>query len=374
MENIKNYEVNSPRWLSLENFVGEVWKDVVGYETLYQVSNLGRIKTKRNKIPYNYPYPRYKHQRILILRQYKQKNGYLQVRLRKDEKYYNHSVHRIVAQAFIPNTHDRPQINHKDENKQNNCANNLEWCDSTYNNNYGTCKARSSATLRKMAYNGTPIIIFDKSGKLLSEFLSMKETARYYPISLTALKNNKDGKIIGDYIFFHKKYFSNDKLQQIISDIDTRKVVQLSINGDFVKCFNTIKEASKETGVAYSQILWCCKHKPKHKTAGGYIWLYNDEYIQNCVKTSTKWKINRCEALRKEVHQFDINGNYINSYESVTSASVVTHISKNTISENCNEKRNVLSAGGYIWSYSKNESDIKRKVNRLKKRTLNNNS
>ena len=70
---------------------------------------------------------------------------------------------------------------------------------------------------------------------------------------------------------------------------------------------------------------------------------------------------------RKKVYQFDVDGNFIASYNSVTEAMKATNISKNSISEVCNEKRNVYTAGGFIWSYTKDKSDIANKIERSKK-------
>lgn len=110
------------RYLAME----EVWKDVVGYEGLYQVSNKGNVKSLNWKNTGK--------QQNLFLKPHNK--GYLQVELAKDGKKKCFVVHRLVATAFIPNPLGLPQVNHKDENKRNNFAENLEWCNASYNVNY----------------------------------------------------------------------------------------------------------------------------------------------------------------------------------------------------------------------------------------------
>lgn len=114
----------------------EIWKDIPNFEGLYQVSNLGNVKTLDKYVNSGIK-NNSKVKRIgKILKQYN-KGGYLQVSLRKNYKRYYFGIHRLVAMAFIPNPNNYPQVNHKDENKLNNCVENLEWCTAQYNCNYG---------------------------------------------------------------------------------------------------------------------------------------------------------------------------------------------------------------------------------------------
>ena len=106
--------------------LNEEWRDIEGYEGLYQVSNLGRVKS----LNYNHT----KSERIL--KGTPDKDGYLRVALFKDGRK-DYRVHQLVAKMFIPNPGNLQVINHKDENKQNNTAKNLEWCTVAYNNTYG---------------------------------------------------------------------------------------------------------------------------------------------------------------------------------------------------------------------------------------------
>lgn len=102
----------------------EIWKDVKGYEGIYQVSNKGRIKSLERTINYG---NRLYHKKETFMKQVLDKRGYPCVKLNKDNCVKGISFHRIVAQTFIPNPNNKPQVNHKDGNKLNNCVENLEW-------------------------------------------------------------------------------------------------------------------------------------------------------------------------------------------------------------------------------------------------------
>lgn len=114
-------------------------KDIKGYEGLYAVTSCGKVWG-------------YKRKKFLAPRL---NNGYLRVVLCKNGARKDFFVQRIVAETFIPNPNNLPQVNHKDENKKNNCVENLEWCDATYNINYGTRNARMSKSVRCVELNKT---------------------------------------------------------------------------------------------------------------------------------------------------------------------------------------------------------------------------
>ncbi len=105
----------------------EIWKDIVGYENKYQVSNLGNIKSLETWTGDKYI------KREKLLKNILYGNSYYYVSLSKNGKVKRFKVNRLVAQAFIPNPKNKPQVNHIDGNKLNNKADNLEWCTQSEN-------------------------------------------------------------------------------------------------------------------------------------------------------------------------------------------------------------------------------------------------
>lgn len=119
----------------------EIFKDIEGYKGLYQVSNLGRVKSLPRVKVNNSGLRLIKGQ---ILKPQTKRLGYLKVDLYKDGQQKSFFIHRLVATAFIPNPDNLPTVNHKDENPSNNMVENLEWCDNSYNINYGTAMKRAA--------------------------------------------------------------------------------------------------------------------------------------------------------------------------------------------------------------------------------------
>lgn len=137
----------------------EQWKDIHGYEGYYQVSSLGRVKSFQK-------WKRAKRPDELILKHYVNNRGYHQVTLYKGKERHKYLVHRLVAEAFLPNEKNLPQVNHIDENIDNNAANNLEWCSALYNNCYGTARFRAMIT------TGRPVEQRLINGQLLATYVS----------------------------------------------------------------------------------------------------------------------------------------------------------------------------------------------------------
>ena len=202
----------------------EIWKDIPDYEGLYQVSNFGRVKSLY-----------FGKERILKLSINKYK--YLTVILHKNKKQKSFTVHRLVCLAFTPNPNNLPCINHKDENKQNNCVDNLEWCTNKYNSNYGNCRKKISDKMKgKYKRENNPLY-----GKHLSEETKQK------------MSNQRKGKPQ----YKHRK-----------------PILQYTLSGEFVKEWDSAKSASKGLNINGTHICSCCKGK--RNKCGGFTWKYKE--------------------------------------------------------------------------------------------------
>ena len=202
---------------------GEIWKDIEGYEGKYQVSNYGRVKSLERTVRCDRGY-RIIPERIRKAR--KNNYGYLQLNLYKDGKIKSYKIHRLVAQAFLENSDNLPEVNHIDENKQNNYVENLEWCSKSYN----------------MTYNGRA----KKVGKKLRGRKQSEEHIKKVAEKMT----------------------NNPKLSKPVIGIN-------KISGLIVG-FPSTHEAERQTGIYHGNFIACLKGK--YKSAGGYVWFYaNDE-------------------------------------------------------------------------------------------------
>ena len=178
---------------------GEEWRDVVGLEQYYQVSNKGRVRSKDRKSKANKNGERvYKGK---IINGIKNKQGYVRMVLKVRPKSIAVFLHRLVAQAFLPNEDNLPFVNHKDENPLNNCSDNLEWCTQEYNNTYGTAIQRALITKAK---RGVSIVVekVDSEGVVVDKYISIADAAKANNVKrdkLTKVINR--GEKIGDYFY-----------------------------------------------------------------------------------------------------------------------------------------------------------------------------
>lgn len=187
----------------------EIWKDIQGFKGVYQISNFGRLKSFK------------KDSDGKVLSNTNQKGGYFSVILRKGEKVKTTRIHRLVAEAFIPNPDKLSQVHHKDGNKQNNCVDNLEWVNEREHH-----------------------------------FI----TRQHNPNVIKGLVN-------------YNKF------------IKPKTVQQYSLDGEFLAEYNSCTEAHLKTGVCTRNIHQVASKTPFNKNgnvrkqAGGYVWKYKDEGV-----------------------------------------------------------------------------------------------
>ena len=176
--------------------MNEIWKPIEGYEGKYEVSNLGNIKNSRNK----------------LLKPFKTGNDYFKVGLSYNNKNKQHFIHRLVAQTFLDNPDNLPQVTHKDENTQNNCIDNLEWCDHSYNQNYGS---RNYKVQEKL---GIKVNQYDLRGNFIKTFNSITEAQKNCKTTNICRCLKGEFKQTGGYVWKYaninarneRKYLSNE--------------------------------------------------------------------------------------------------------------------------------------------------------------------
>lgn len=195
--------------MSQEEFI-EIWRDIPKYSDLYQVSNLGNIRSKDKliKCPIN-------GKRLLkskLLSQQTTPSGYKRVTFRIQGKSYNYFVHRLVAEVFCKNTNNKPVVNHIDSDPLNNVYYNLEWCTQSENISHSYNKGRSKSPkswVGKFGKNhnkSKTVIQYDLDGNFIAEYGSGMEAERVTGIpqsSISAVITNKQKQTKG-YVFKQK--------------------------------------------------------------------------------------------------------------------------------------------------------------------------
>ena len=222
----------------------EIYKDIEGYEGLYQVSNLGNVKSLHFKNPKNCSEK--------VLKTTNNKYNYPTIGLYKDKKCKRFLVHRLVAKAFIPNPNNYPQINHKDETTDNNCVDNLEWCTQEYNLKYGTRMERVSKA---------------NTGKKRSEETKAKFSAIH--------KGKKRLQTTKQKISIAKRGVKmNPTHRAKINQALKKPIGQFNKdNMELIAEFPSIIDAANKLKLNQGNISKCCMGNT-YKTVGGYVWRF----------------------------------------------------------------------------------------------------
>ena len=227
----------------------EIWLPCPDFEKKYLISNKGRILSIGT----------YNTCKKGIIKQHKKKgrNGYMQVQLFDSGHYKTIEVHTLVAKAFIPNHDKLPIVNHKDENKTNNCVENLEWCTVKYNCRYS---------------NSKEIDIYTKDGLFIETISCISDAAIKYKTftsSISRCCRSKYGTCKGFQFRYHGEPFSKRpiskyqlrKMRKGHNPHETRrkKINEFTLDNKFVKTWDSITEASLCYNIPTTNICKCCK-------------------------------------------------------------------------------------------------------------------
>jgi hypothetical protein len=214
----------------------EVWKDIKGYEGLYQVSNLGNVRS-------------YHSGKWRLLTNVINSQGYKQYLLHKNGKRKNMRGNRLVAEAFIPNPDNLPLVNHKDENRSNDCVDNLEWCTSEYNNNYGAARERTSLNHSR----NRPVCMFNVNGDFIREFYNINDAAKFVDGVHTCILRCCRNEVFcyKGYIWRYKEDIDSigEAVTAYKNSKTTNRKVEVDIDGQ-KEVFNSISEASRALGIS----------------------------------------------------------------------------------------------------------------------------
>lgn len=237
------------------------WKPISKYDGLYLVSDDGKVfSTRTNKILKQGMRGEYRYVEINV-------NGVA-------KKEY---VHRLVAEAFLPNPNNLPIVNHKDENPRNCNVNNLEWCTHKYNTNYGTCIERIIKNMpdKKGANSilSVPIYQYDLEGNLIAKHDGMREAARQTGLSSVSISKACNGKLkqYAGYVWTKEKKFAYDKEMKL--NFHNGAILMYDTSGNLIRRFDDPRELKKE---GFSQI--CCNRvcRGERKTYKGYVFKHEN--------------------------------------------------------------------------------------------------
>lgn len=266
----------------IENLDGEVWRDIVGYEGYYQVSNLGRVKSLDRTIVGKDG--RSKHLSERALRQYnyvrhksegKEVTKYMFIRLCSGNVMKNFFVHKLVATAFCSKSDNDTEVNHIDENPSNNRADNLEWCTHSKNINHG---GRNRKVAERIP-NRREVDQYTKDGKFIKRHFSISDAARETGIDVSHISMCCRGLVrcARGFLFCYAGEFNPKPIAQKKVLPEERKVIQLTMSGEFIAKFDTVADAAK-----------CTHSNPTNigntmsglrKSCNGFRWMRNADYI-----------------------------------------------------------------------------------------------
>lgn len=261
-----------------------------------------------------------------------------------DGKWYTGiRLHRFIAELFIENPYNLPEVNHKDEDGSNNCVDNLEWCDRKYNINYGTAIERR----RQKQINGKlskKIYQYGLDGEFVKEWVSMSEATRQLGVRTGDLSRCCQGKnhVCRGYQWRWEKYDRIEPFnyQNHITDLLGIPVYQYTLSGEYVGEYKSVTEAGKQfNDTAFFSISSCCSGNKK--SAFGFQWSHEKHHSIQPYKRKTN-------AI--PIIQCTMDGKLVKEWPSATAACAENHYNLRLIRKVL--KGDYKQAYGYLWKYA----------------------
>lgn len=328
----------------------EMWKPIDGYDGVYCVSNLGRIKSVQRNIKYSsanqfgdgFDATRDFPEKILktfITR------GYEHVSLKKKANSKTFQVHRLVATYFVPNPNNYPIINHKDENKLNNRADNLEWCTHKYNANYGTRNKRIADKLKDNPYFYIPVLCYTLDNKFVRKFESAVEAGKKVGISpsgiTTCCRLGYGRTSAGGFKWKYEK--SNIDIESIDYKPQTKEVLQFDLDGNYIFSFKSKSEAAK----AHKKNVRNFSKAVEKGYAYDSLWIIANNF------ESVSELLTAINKRRYHIYQIDLKGNVVGKFKSALDVASKLGFNpsniSNAISSKTKEGKTFRTYRGFYW-------------------------
>ena len=338
----------------------EIWKPIKGWEELYDVSNLGNVK----RLERNYIDSLGRNVTIsekVLSVHFNKRTGYQRVNLSFNGKAVTYDVHRLVAEAFIPNPDDLPFINHKDENRRNNLVDNLEWCTPSYNTTYNGARQRAELTRRKN-FNPKKILQYDLNGNLIQTFnCGANELERRYGYSIKECLRGKCKTANGFVYRYEGEPFS------YVENIPVRHqkwVEKINPDGTVIERYKSASEAATKNGFERHRLL----KKDPNGIAIVHGMMFRVEQKENefIPKGRKGPRPDLVGKGGKKVLQFSKDGIFVKEHNSIREASdsLGGKIAPD-ISKCCNGL--LKSVAGFIWRFKGSRKPKPFKNNTLRK-------
>lgn len=242
----------------------EIWKDVVGFEGRYQVSNIGNVKSLS--------FLGHNTEKLMKLSEHH--TGYLVVQLGKHPAK-TYLVHQLVAKTFIPLVKGKHFVNHIDGNKHNNCVENLEWVNYKENTEHAirTGLQNPHNTPKRFGKNhnsSKPVLQYDLNGNFIKKWDCQSDVSRAFASGSFTYCIDKPNKTFKGYMWRSFNGKIKPQIEPCNNILLPYAVDQYDLNGNFIQTWSKSATAAEELGVSAKGIRDCCIGR--QKTCGGYIW------------------------------------------------------------------------------------------------------